>query len=150
MMSFEISRDLLLLTLGVIGTSLSIYNLLESRGRGLRCVRVFIETAMHTYDNGEIGPPFLKVVATNSGHRDVTISNLGLEVPGKRVLATLNRDAFIGVPDTRTPTKLADGDLAHRFYEYAAISRACRDDGLSGKVKIRPFVVDTAGKRHYG
>ncbi|MGI3167556.1 hypothetical protein ACRARG_00280 [Pseudooceanicola sp. C21-150M6] len=150
MTGFEIGRDLVLLALGVIGTGLSIYNLLESRGRGIRRVRVFAETAMHTYDNGEIGPPFLKVVAANSGHRDVTISNIGLEIPGKRVIATLNPDAFSGVPDTRTPTKLADGDLAHRFYEYTAISQACRDAGLQGKVSIHPFVVDTAGMRHYG
>lgn len=150
MTKFEIIRDLVLLSLGVVGTGLSLYNLFELRGRGMRRVRVFSETAMHTFDNGEIGPPFLKVIAANSGHRDVTVSNLGLEIPGKRVIATLQPDAFWGDPDTKTPVKLADGDLAHRYYAYSGISAACRNAGLNGKVKIKPFVVDTAGKRHYG
>lgn len=150
MTNFEIFRDLVLLFLGAFGAGLSIYNLAELRGRGVRRVRVFTETAMHTYHNGDIGPAFLKVTASNAGHRDVTLSNLGLEIPGKKTIALLESNTFLGDPDTRMPAKLSDGDLAYRYYSYSGISHALRTAGLKGRVSIRPFVVDTAGERHYG
>lgn len=150
MTAFEIYRDLILLTLGLIGTGLSVYNLIEARGRGLRRVRVYTETAMHTFTNGEIGDPFLKVVASNLGHRDVTISNLGIEITGGQTLALLDQDTFYGDRDTPIPTRLSDGEMAHRYYPYSWISSALWNGGIKKRTKIKPFVVDTAGQRHYG
>lgn len=108
------------------------------------------QTAMHTFTNGEIGDPFLKVIASNLGHRDVTISNLGIEIGGGQTLALLDQDTFYGDKDTPIPTRLSDGEMAHRYYPYSWISSALWNGGVKRRTKIKPFVVDTAGQRHYG
>lgn len=150
MTGFEITRDIVLLTLGAVGTILSLYNFWELRGRGLRHVRVTFGTAIPTYDNGQLGESFVSITAANTGHRDVTITNLGIELPKKKTLALLSSDNFPGIADTPVPIKLSDGEIACRYYPYESVNYAFNDYGIFSRKWIKPFAVDSSGRRHYG
>ncbi|WP_158964497.1 hypothetical protein [Chachezhania sediminis] len=144
----EMVRNVLPLLLGTIGTVLSIYNFVDARRKTARNLQLSINTALPTYHDGHIGEPLFQVTATNTGHRNVTVTNLGLELPGNRVLALMQ--PYPGFVDTATPTTLSDGEIATRHFGYRDLAKAIRTSDLPSKVKIKPFAVDSAGKRHYG
>lgn len=148
MTNFEIARDLVLLGLGITGTLLSIYNFVDARRRSSRRLQLSIKTVMPAYHNGKVGDPLFQVTVTNTGHRNVTVTNLGIELPGKRTLAKLQQ--YPGFVDTATPSTLSDGEIATRHFGYRDLGEAIRTSNLTHKLKIKPFAVDSAGARHYG
>jgi hypothetical protein len=145
---FEIARDVVLLALGATGTILSIYNFVESRRRNSRRLQLSIQTTIPTYHSGELGAPLFQVTVTNTGQRNVTVTNLGLELPNKTTLAIT--EPYPGFEDTPTPRTLSDGEIATRYFGYHDLSQAIRSSRLDNKARIRPFAVDSAGTRHYG
>lgn len=147
---FEPVRDLILLGVGMIGAVLGIINYLELRGRTRRRIKVRIEYAVPFYLEGKLGNQYLKVIATNIGHRDVTITNLGLELPKKRTLAYLQGDAFPTDPDTRMPVTLGDGEIAFKYYPSTEFSRGLVTKSLHLNSKVFPYADDSSGRRHYG
>jgi len=110
-------------------------------------------TAVPTYNtiNGvRLGERYVKVEATNVGHRPVTIKALGVQLPGGQRLASLVSTAIPGIPDTQLPVTLSDGQTAHYGISYANIGRALLDSGRSGKILLYPVCDDTAGDVHKG
>ncbi|WP_157617088.1 hypothetical protein [Thioclava pacifica] len=148
MSALEIARNVLPLLLGTIGTVLSIYNFLDARRKSARNLQLSINSAVPAYHDGHVGDPLFQVTATNTGHRNVTVTNLGLELPGNRTLALMR--SYPGFADTATPTTLSDGEIATRHFGYRDLAEAIRTTDLPAKVRIKPFAVDSAGKRHYG
>lgn len=149
MTTFQIVRDLVLLFLGGTGTVLSIYNFVDIRRRSSRKLQVSFNTVMLTYPGHGLGDPIFQVTATNLGQRNVTVTNLGIELPERRTLANLHA-GYPGLDDTPTPTTLADGEIAFRYFSYADIANAIRSNKLPSKIKLKAFAVDSAGSRHYG
>lgn len=148
MTTFEIVRDLVLLVLGGTGAALSIYNFVDIRRRSSRRLKVSFMTNMPFYE-GKVGDPILKVTVTNLGQRNVTVTNLGIELPEKRTLATLH-SGCPGFADSPMPATLADGEIAYRYFAYADLSKTIRNSDLPSKVDLKSFAVDSAGDRHYG
>ena len=147
--NFEIYRDIILLALGLIGACLSVYNLLDARARRLRKVKVSFKLVYPLFKDDSIDGPLLKVLACNLGYRDVTITDLGIELPKRKTLAFLG-ETFLSHTDTLFPARLSDGEMAERHYICSGLNEGLKAGGISSPVKIKPFAVDTTGKRHYG
>ena len=67
---------------------------------------------MPTYGN-QLGAPYTKLEAVNTGHRVVTVKTLTFERPGGARLAPMLADRFPGMRDTRLPGSLLHGQSAH-------------------------------------
>lgn len=91
-----------------------------------------------------------KVEATNIGQRAVTITGIGIELPGGGTFARFQADAFPGVPDSSLPITLDDGQSGFVHYTYADLGAALIQSGRRGKVKLTSYAEDSAGNRHRG
>jgi hypothetical protein len=147
---FPATRDVVLFVLAVYGALLSTFNWRQAVRRDRRSVAVTISTALPTFDNGSIGDCFAKIEAVNTGHRVVTISTLTLELDRGRRMFTMQGDSFPGMPDTRLPATLADGESAHLFIAYRQIGEALLRDGARQGGKVTPVCQDTVGNVYRG
>jgi len=128
---------------------LSIYNFFDIRKRSERRLQVSLQTVTLSSYEGILTEPVFRVAVTNLGQRNVTVTNLGLELPEGRTLATLH-NGYRGLDDTVTPKTLADGEIAYRHLSYEDVAGAIQTSDLPLTVKLKPFAVDSAENRHYG
>jgi hypothetical protein len=114
-----------------------------------RQIAVSASTAMPTYGN-QLGGPHAKLVAVNTGHRVVTVKALTFETPSGSRLAPMQADRFPGMPDTRLPASLSDGQSAQLLPPYSDIAEALMANGQTGKMKLTPICVDSADNVYRG
>lgn len=149
MLSFSIIKDVVLFVLAIYGAGLSTFNLVHAARRDKRRVSARISTVMPTY-GAAVGPCYAKIEAVNIGHRPVTVTTLTLELPGRGKLLLLQADRLSGVPDTRLPAVLADGESAQLYFPYADLGRAINDAGYAGKTAVVPYCEDSVGNSYRG
>jgi hypothetical protein len=148
-MTFAAFKDVVIFLLALYGAALSTLNFWTSTRKDKRTVRVSLSTVMPTF-GAELGGCFAKIEAVNIGHRPVTIESLTLELPNGARLWPASRDLFPGVPDTRLPATLADGQSAHLAIPYADIADGLRRGGYKGRIKVKAICLDSVGKVHEG
>lgn len=140
-------KDATLAALALYGAGLSTLNLLQLRAKEKRRVKVEAEWAF-PFVGANFMDDHVRVTVTNVGHRKVTITSLGLEAEGKR-LVSLVGPSFQGLQNTELPATLDDGQRAVTYY-------VKRDLGLrlsrtsAGKHKLVPYCVDSTGAVHRG
>jgi hypothetical protein len=105
---------------------------------------------MLTYNDGRLGAPYAQVSATNTGHRVVTVTTLAFEFPGGGRLIPTSWDNLYGVPDSKLPMKLADGESASLSMSYLDVGTTLLERGFRGTVKLIPVCDDSAGNTHKG
>src|SRR6185295_6900507 len=142
-------KDIVLFLLAIFAATLSAVNFIRAARKERRSLRVAASTAMPTY-GPKVGPPYMKLEAINDGHRVVAVNLLTVELPDKRRLATLVRDSFPGMPDTRLPARLGEGESASVFLSYADIGTALLSRVITSKTKLTPVCEDTVGSRYIG
>jgi len=99
---------------------------------------------MLTFTNGRVGPPYFVISAVNEGSRDVTVTSLGLSLPGGATLARFETTPFL---DTALPARLADGGIAEVHFSYLGVGEALKSAGVT---QIMPFAMDSTGRRYNG
>lgn len=147
---FPATRDVVLFVLAVYGAVLSTFNWRQAARRDRRSVAVKVSSTFVTYDDGSIGNCFAKVEAVNTGHRVVTISTLTLELDRGRRMFTMQPDSLPGMPDTRLPATLSDGESAHMLIAYRQIGEVLLRDGAKLEVEVTPICQDTVGNVYRG
>lgn len=140
---FPVVRDIVLFGIAIYGAMLSTVNWLQASKKDRRQVAVRASTAMPTYGD-QLGPPYAKLEVVNTGHRVVTVKTLTFETPSGSRLAPMLADRFPGMPDTRLPVSLSDGQSAHLLLPYADVAEALIGNGQTANVKLTPICVDTA------
>lgn len=150
MTTFEITRDLILLGLALFGAGLSVFNFFHARERERRKVRVCMNTVTPAYDDGTVGRPHARIEATNIGHRDVTVTNIYIELPNGGKMFAMTRDGLPGVRDTALPITLSDGDVAYFHAAYVDLAEALLSSGRDESLPLTPVAEDTSGGIHRG
>jgi hypothetical protein len=146
---FPIVRDVVLFVIAIYGAALSTFNWRQAAKKDRREITVSASTAMPTYGD-QLGAPYAKLEAVNTGHRVVTVKTLTFETPSGSRLAPTSLDRFPGMPDTRLPVSLSDGQIAHLLLPYSDIAEALIGNGQSGKIKLTPICVDSAENVYRG
>ncbi len=146
---FPVVRDVVLFGIAIYGAVLSTFNWRQAAKKDRRQITVSVSTALPTYGD-QLGAPYAKLEAVNTGHRVVTVKTLTFETPSGARLAPMLTDRFPGMPDTRLPVSLSDGQSAHLLLPYSDIAEALIGNGQTGKVKLTPVCVDSADNVHRG
>lgn len=149
MTKFEIVRDVILLILALFGAGLSLFNYFDARKKERRVLTIKLGSALPVFGT-ELGATFVRLTATNTGSRPVTLVHLGLELDGGSRLGVLEANLMPGVEDTRLPVVLADGQQATIHVPYADIGQGLLSSGRTGKVRLTPVGEDSSGQRHVG
>lgn len=146
---FGPSKDILLLILAVWGAALSTFNWWSARSKESRQIKVSLTTKIPTYTSGEMGTTFACVEAVNVGHRPVKIDYLAIELPDGRTLLPMFHNELPGMPNTKLPVILGDGESAILAYPYSEIGHGLRRAHVE-RTHIYPIATDTAGNKHRG
>jgi hypothetical protein len=146
---FPVVRDVVLFVIAIYGAALSTFNWRQAAKKDRREITVSASTARPTYGD-QLGAPYAKLEAVNTGHRIVTVKTLTFETHSGGRLAPMSADRFPGMPDTRLPVSLSDGQSAHMLLPYSDIAEALIANGQSGKTKLTPVCVDSADNVYCG
>ena len=149
MTRFEITRDLITLVIAVFGAGLSLFNFLHARRRDQRSIRVSMETLVPVYGQ-TLGATFVRVTATNTGMRSVTVVSLGVELADGGRLASFEVDPFPGVADDRFPKTLADGEQASIHLTYNEVGLGLLNTRGPRLLKVFPVAEDSSGRKFRG
>ena len=135
----------------MIGQIASLLNAIRQAWRDRRVIRVTLGTAIPTL-GAELGPSFMCVTVTNIGHRDVTVEYVGIRMPDARHFpGGLQIGARFGLPDTRLPARLADGDSAKAYFPYLGIAERLHElHPADQQVELTPACRDSSGGEHAG
>jgi hypothetical protein len=148
-MTFVAFKDVVLFVLAVYAACLSTFNLWKSLKKDQRSLKVTLATVVPTY-GPDTGPPFVKITATNAGHRTVVVSLLTLRLPDGNRLFPMHRDQFPGIPDARLPAALGEGDAASIYIPYADVGGALLGHGKLRKTLLTPVCEDSIGGSYEG
>jgi hypothetical protein len=146
---WPVIKDVVLFFTAVYGAALSTFNWRQAVKKDRREITVIASTAMPTYGN-QLGAPYAKLEAVNTGHRVVMVKTLTFETPSGARLAPMQVDRFPGMPDTRLPVSLSDGQSAHMLLPYSDIAEALMGNGQTGKIKLTPICVDSTDNVYRG
>lgn len=149
MTRFEMTRDLITLVIALFGAGLSLFNFLHARRRDQRSIKVSMGTVVPVY-GPTLGASFVKVTATNTGIRAVTVVSLGIELEDGGRLASFNIDPFPGVADDRFPKTLADGEQASVHLAYNEVGLGLLNARGPRPLKIIPIAEDSSGRKFRG
>jgi hypothetical protein len=139
-----------LFALAIYAAILSTLNFVHARRRERRSITVAVSTQLPAYTDGQTGEPFIQLRATNAGHRPVTVRWLGFELETGECFGSMALNSFPGVSDTPLPATLSDGQSAHIFVSYRAITRGLLHSGRSGATKLIPVCQDSLGEVYKG
>ena len=143
-------RGWIALALGAAGTALSVYNMILAKKKDRRQLEISAGTSMIVMDNGDWGPDFLTIKATNTGTRPVTVTSLSIELPNGGSLLSLHKPTILGVQDSPLPMTLSDGQSAEVHFFRPDVISQLKKAHKHGASRSKPFAQDSAGKRHYG
>jgi hypothetical protein len=117
---WPVIKDVVLFFIAVYGAALSTFNWRQAVKRDQRQVSIAASTVMPAFGN-QLGNPYAKVEAINTGHRVVTIKTISLELPTGARLFSMAAGGIPGFPMiARKPQALelarrdAGGSLAWR------------------------------------
>ena len=135
----------------MIGQVLSFLNAVRQLWRDRRVVRVTLSTTIPTFGR-ELGPSFMCVTVTNAGQRNVTVDQIGIQLPsGQHFPGGQQLGGPFGLQDTRLPVKLADGDSAKVYFPYLGVGEVLREHyPADTRVKLTPACTDSVGGEHSG
>ncbi|MDA9529017.1 hypothetical protein ACM42_11415 [Bradyrhizobium sp. CCBAU 25338] len=142
-------RDVVLFAIAVYGAVLSTFNWRQAARKDRRQITISASTAMPTYGD-QLGAPYAKLEALNTGHRVVTVKTLTFETTSGARLAPMLTDRSPGMPDTRLTVTLSDGQSAHLLLPYSDIAEALMANRQAGVVKLTPICVDSADNVYRG
>lgn len=143
-------KDIVLGALAIYGAVLSTINWRQAARREKRSIRVTLSSAMPAL-GGDLGSPFVRITATNSGHRSVTITTIALELPSGARMFAMSASRIPGLNDTQLPVAIADGQSAQVHLAYSDVGEALIRSGRgSGKVRLTPVCEDTVGGIYKG
>jgi hypothetical protein len=145
-----IIKDVVLFLVALYGAALSTFNWRQAVRKDRREITITATTAMPTYPNGELGSPFAKLEAINTGHRPVTVTTITFELPTGGRLFSMKTAGIPGLPNTPLPATLSDGQTAFLMIPYADIGAALLHNGKIGTIKLTPVCVDTANNVYRG
>jgi hypothetical protein len=91
-----------------------------------------------------------EIEAINVGQRPVKVSALAQENPAGRRLFPAMAQAMPGLAKTDLPVSLSDGQSAHVSISYSDAAAALIQSGNSGKIKLTPVCLDSAGGVYKG
>ncbi len=91
-----------------------------------------------------------RVVFFGSAGSSDPVSTLTLELKSGGRLFAMRSNAFPGLPDTRLPAVLSDGQSAHLFLSYREIADALLTNGRTQKTKLTPLCQDSLGNVYKG
>jgi hypothetical protein len=141
------AKDVLLALIALYGAVLSTINWRQASRKERRVMKVEV-----AYATPFVGTQFLddhiRVIATNVGHRKVTVTMLGLEVNSRR-LVTLPGRQIMDLGDTALPATLDDGERAIVHYVRRDVGQRLLND-RPGKHKLVPYCEDTTGTVYRG
>jgi hypothetical protein len=133
------------MNLGAAGFVLSVAIWIRTIWRERRHIEVRVSNSFFVYGNGEISTQMASIDVMNKGNRPVRVKAPTLVMPNKKHLT------FVGVSDFKKfPTKLEDGDSASLNVTYAEISKALKNQGYKGTVRLTPTCLDATDKRYWG
>ncbi|HEV7599218.1 MAG TPA: hypothetical protein VGO49_03050 [Bradyrhizobium sp.] len=148
-MTFTITKEGVLFALAIYAAILSTWNWISAIRKDRRAVRVTTDNKIPIYE-GEFGPAWAHIEATNIGQRPVTVTMLAFELEGGGRLFNMYKTSPPGMKDTVLPITLADGQTARLHQPHADIAQALISKGLTGKCKLTPICEDSAGGIHRG
>lgn len=146
---FPVVRDVVLFAIAIYGAALSTFNWRQSVRKDRRQITVSLSTTMPVWGS-QLGAPYVKLEAVNTGQRVVTVKTLTLETPSGGRIAPMLADRFPGMPDTRLPVSLSDGQAAQLSLPYSDIAEALLANGQNRKIKLTPVCVDSADNVYRG
>lgn len=142
-------KDAVLFVIAVYGALLSTFNWRQALKRDSRQITVTASSAMPTYGR-DVGPPFAKLEAVNTGQRAVTIKTIAFQLSSGARINPMQRDSFPLMADTELPATLTDGQSAHFFISYAAIGDVLLHHGHRKVTKLIPVAIDSANNVYKG
>lgn len=145
---FPVAKDIATFVLALYAAVLSTFNWRQASRKDRRAIRVAVSTAM-PYIGGWRGS-YIRIEATNAGHRPVTVTMLTLEVPSGGRIVKFSPRTLPGMDDTTLPVTLTDGQTAFRYLSYADIGYALIESGRPEKIKLTPVCDDSVGATHRG
>jgi hypothetical protein len=148
---WSVAKDVLTAGAAIYGAALSSLNWWNARKKDRRAVLVTMDTAMPTYPDGSLGPPFARIQVVNTGHRVIRVESLSIEIPGsnRRIVPTAFNN-FVGMPDTPLPVSLEDGETAHLMMSYDDVANGLEHAGLDGEIGLVPLCRDSVGGSYRG
>jgi hypothetical protein len=142
-------KDGVLFVIAIYGAALSTFNWRQAVKKDQRQITISASTAMPTYGS-QLGSPYAKLEAINTGHRVVTVKTISFELPTGGRLFPMAPTSIPGMADTPLPASLSDGQTAFLMMSYEEIGNALIQSGRTGKTKLTPVCVDTADNVYRG
>jgi hypothetical protein len=139
-------KEIGLFLLAVYAATLSTVNYLRAQQKDKRSIKVTFNTVTPTY-GPNLGPPHAQLVATNSGHRTVVVTQLRFETKDGRGLVSFRPSLF---QDSGLPATLEEGQSAMKHYGYADVAQALMQDGPGRHARIIPVCEDSLGAKYRG
>ena len=97
----------MLFVIAIYGAVLSTFNWRQAAKKDRRQITIRALTTMPTFGD-QLGAPYAKLEAVNTSHGVVVVEASHSKLRPARLLA----DSFAGIPDTRLPVSLSDGQSA--------------------------------------
>lgn len=142
--TFAVVKDVALALIALYGAILSTFNWRQAVKRDRRQLRVKLESAIPVQDD-EFGNTYIKLTATNSGHRTVSVTSLRLELENKSHIPLSMAASHWMFPATPLPAALSDGQSAQAFISYRALAEALIASGRTSRTKIIAVCEDSVG-----
>lgn len=142
-------KDIILFLVAIYGAALSTFNWRQNVRKEKRTVEVKMSTAMPAYES-RLGAPIAQIEVTNTGHRNVTITTIALQLPTKARIFATSPHRIPGMADTSLPVTLSDGQSARLHFPYEDIGAALINSGRTGKIKVTPVCENSTGDVYKG
>lgn len=102
-----------------------------------------IKTKVHVTRRVDFDEFTINLQSTNVGIRDANISSMGFQLPNKKALVFYKELSRI------LPKQLKQSDSIDSFIRCSEFSKALKQEGFTGKVKLNAYCTDTYGNNHY-
>jgi hypothetical protein len=147
--NWTLLKDVVLFGIAIYGAVQSTFNWRQALRRDTRHVTMTASSLMPTY-GGQLGAPFAKLEAVNTGQRAVTIKTMAFQLPNRSRIFPMERNLFPMMADTDLPATLTDGQSYHLIIPYAEIANGLLHKGYTKKIKLTPVGVDSADNVYEG
>jgi len=125
------------------GAGLSTYKAWADRTRDKRQIRVTISPGYLTHGPNLSGE-MLILSASNPGHRPVTLTSVGLQLPDKRTMIIPAQEGT-----AQLPHELNEGNSVTHWMPTREVAAELRRAGFSRKVRLTAFYLDATDDRHW-
>lgn len=130
--------------IAIYGAILSTYNLVLKRREKSHQVSVNLSSGFLTCGE-RLSPYVLFIVASNPGHRTVTLDSVGIRLPDKRQIVFPFSGRFGS--DVQFPHDLTEGQSCRAWVDVKELT-ALLEEGISGRIKLIGFYTDAIGGKY--